>query len=738
MGISGLLPLLKSIHKPCNLKKFDGKTIGVDAYGWLHRGTVSCAIDLALGKPTTKYVEFAMSRVRMLVHFGITPYIVFDGDYLPSKAGTEVERAARRKESRRVGLELLKLGKTSQAHLELQKAVDVTPEMARLLIEELKHHNIQYVVAPYEADSQLAYLERNGIIDGILSEDSDLLVFGAKSLITKLDQYGDCVEINRNLFTACREISLVGWTDADFRRMAILSGCDYLPSISKMGLKTAYRLLRKHKTVERVIKAAQFDGQFKVPEGYLEAFTQAEQTFLYQWVFCPVAKKVVNCTEPATGVDPNELPFIGKCVPSDIAIGVARGELNPHTKEPIIVPAKDQSQFKPLRPNMRNAVAQTPDPKKSKPIDIFFKPKRTPLAELDPNSFTPSPSQQNLLRQRNEGWVASMAPPQRPASVIRTAPHLSRRAISDSSARIATAPNPSKRPRLCDDSSIDTPREGSGKVESGRSRFFSSVISEPSPSMRPAKKKRQDSDFNLWSDDDSIDDTMAELAGLDNAPGKSKKIRVFQEGSRSFSQGTQSTQSTPLSQSTVDNSQDLSGTLTPATSFGSPTPDGEEESTCAGASTSRMNGFREKFTFARAKKGHTYPLATVSSGTAHGKVLARTSSAPASSKVLHAIVKPAPTGSLLRNSSMASPRGSLVPVTDDEGSEIEDSAWAEMETRVVKPANESEEAAAPVAKQGIQLHGSEDLLVPDSEGDSDGSPRVKKVLDLGRFAFIEN
>ena len=50
----GLLPLLKSVQKPCSLKKFDGQTIGVDAYGWLHRGTASCAIELAQGKPTTK------------------------------------------------------------------------------------------------------------------------------------------------------------------------------------------------------------------------------------------------------------------------------------------------------------------------------------------------------------------------------------------------------------------------------------------------------------------------------------------------------------------------------------------------------------------------------------------------------------------------------------------------------------------------------------------------------------
>lgn len=52
--LPGLLPLLKSIQKPCNLKKYAGQTIGVDAYGWLHRGTAACAIELAQGKHTTK------------------------------------------------------------------------------------------------------------------------------------------------------------------------------------------------------------------------------------------------------------------------------------------------------------------------------------------------------------------------------------------------------------------------------------------------------------------------------------------------------------------------------------------------------------------------------------------------------------------------------------------------------------------------------------------------------------
>lgn len=53
---TGLLPLLKSIQKPTELKKFAGETFAVDAYGWLHRGCIGCAVELAQGKPTRKSV----------------------------------------------------------------------------------------------------------------------------------------------------------------------------------------------------------------------------------------------------------------------------------------------------------------------------------------------------------------------------------------------------------------------------------------------------------------------------------------------------------------------------------------------------------------------------------------------------------------------------------------------------------------------------------------------------------
>jgi exonuclease-1 len=645
----------------------------------------------------------------MLIHFGITPYIIFDGDNLPSKAGTEKDRRERRKEGKRLGLELLRVGKTSQAQLELQKAVDVTPEMARSFIEELKACNVQYVVAPYEADSQMVYLERKGIIDGILSEDSDLLVFGAKCLITKLDKYGDCVEVNRNHFTACREISLVGWSDADFRRMAILSGCDYLPGIGGLGLKTAHRMLRKHKTVDHLVKAAQFDGKLKVPAGFMADFDQAEKTFLYQWVFCPVEERLVNLTPLADGINIADMPYLGEEVAAHLAAGVAKGDLYPRTKLPLVVASKTTPRSKVFGSSRRvSATVQTPDLKGTKSIDSFFKPKRTPLAELDPNVFTPSPSQQVLLEQQrnNTGWAAVAAPSsqssQRPY-IPSTAPQAVRRIVSDTTGRRRSAPNPSKRQRLCSDSVLGTPSAGGEGVV--RSQFFASTMPEPSPSLRQTKslRRKTDNGFELYSDD-SIGEAMVEAADLEEAASQPKrKLKIFSDS-----------QSTTTTTTTTNQSQDSAGVLTPATSFGSPEP----ESVFSSAISSQMKELRTKFTYKAPESSSVRSTTKTSTLRKCSQDVHTQSTLPLDSTI-----------SQERNAETMVP-GTPPPVSEEP--ELEDSAWAALDSEIVVPA--SSPPVTPSKRRRSSLKGSEDLIVHDSDGESVCSPR-KPMFNLSRFAF---
>jgi exonuclease-1 len=92
MGISGLLPLLRSIQHQRSISELKGKTLAVDAYVWLHRGAYGCAMEMVTGKPTTRYVDYAMHRIRFMRHHGVEPYLVFDGGPLPAKEGAEEER----------------------------------------------------------------------------------------------------------------------------------------------------------------------------------------------------------------------------------------------------------------------------------------------------------------------------------------------------------------------------------------------------------------------------------------------------------------------------------------------------------------------------------------------------------------------------------------------------------------------------------------------------------------------
>jgi exonuclease-1 len=677
---------------------------------------VACAIELAQDKPTRKYVDFAMNRVRMLIHFGVKPYLVFDGDYLPSKGHTEKDRAARRKESRRAGLALLQAGKTVQAQQELQKAVDVTPLMAREMIEELKAAGIPYVVAPYEADSQLTYLEQQGTIQGVLSEDSDLLVFGVRCLLTKLDQYGECVMIRRDDFTACRELSLVGWKLSDFRIMAMLSGCDYLPGIDKMGLKTAYRYVRKHKTVDRVIRAVQFDGKMKVPADYLESFMKAEQTFLYQWVYCEEAKSLVNLTKVPSDLDVANMPYIGKAVDPGVASGVAAGDLDPNTKLPMRLPKRPDFAAR------RSISMQTPGQKPGKAISDFFKTRRTPLAELDPNSFTPSPSQRLLLEaQPGASWSASRLPAIRPPAVSRvasmpapsSAPQPARRTMS---AQVHGGRSPPKRQRLCSDSTLMASSNGPRVSEESTSRFFGA-----SPSLRKASSKKDN--FELWSDD-SAHEAVAALADTpahSPSPKKRKRLSVFSDASPADLRNRDGNASQDLTQDTVSSfassiSRDTKDTDTPATSFGSI---GDSPNIFSKGINLRFDGLKSKWAYnpepISAKPQHKAPVPD--------NLVKKT---PSPTEEEH---DPFPTVETFAKPDDIIPASSPVaphdPEEDTDDRVLSDDDWLALE----------QEPVTANIKSQITAQGSEDLLVPESPRSNSYEGEARSSLDLGRFAF---
>ena len=76
-------------------------------------------------------------------------------------------------------------------------AIDITPLHAYLFTQVLKLLGVEYIVAPYEADAQLAYMSHTGIIDVVVTEDSDLLTFGCRRVFFKMENnFGNGEEID--------------------------------------------------------------------------------------------------------------------------------------------------------------------------------------------------------------------------------------------------------------------------------------------------------------------------------------------------------------------------------------------------------------------------------------------------------------------------------------------------------------------------------------------------------------
>ncbi|EQC40377.1 hypothetical protein SDRG_02276 [Saprolegnia diclina VS20] len=378
MGISGLLPQLKSITSPTTLRQYRGKTVAVDGYCWLHRGVYSCSQELCLGQESDKYIKYFMERVEHLLTCGVIPYIVFDGGYLPMKKLKEDERRSSRDKHRQSGLEFLQQKKYDLARQCFVKAVDVSPFMAHRVIECLKKRNVQYVVAPYEADAQMAYLARNGLVDAVISEDSDCLPFGCSTVLFKMDQAGHVDEIQLSNLAKNKGLSFVGFNDDMFLDMCIMSGCDYVASIPGLGVKKSHGLLQRYGSWRKVVRALRIESKLKISPTYEADVEEARLTFRHQRVFDPRTKTLVTLT-PLLSTTLTDTDFLGPIIPDEIAAQIADGSMDPISQT--LFPASMVARF--------SAVPRAPaPPKPTTPVQakapaMFV----TPEAEKE-NAFT--------------------------------------------------------------------------------------------------------------------------------------------------------------------------------------------------------------------------------------------------------------------------------------------------------------------------------------------------------------
>lgn len=222
----------------------------------------------------------------------------------------------------------------SEARKIVARCVDITPDIARQLIEKLIEEKIDFVVAPYEADAQIAYLVRNGFAHYAISEDSDLILYGCEYVLYKLNAEGGGTLFQlASLPRSLADFHKGGFCFDTFKRMCILSGCDYLPNIPNVGLQKAKRFFASGQPTDMRKALPQLPNVLKmkkltVSQEYIAKFIEAENTFRHQLVYCPRAKKMRPVTDYDENQNPDEMLYAGDYLPEPIDLHFAIGNVD--------------------------------------------------------------------------------------------------------------------------------------------------------------------------------------------------------------------------------------------------------------------------------------------------------------------------------------------------------------------------------------------------------------------------
>lgn len=154
-----------------------------------------------------------------------------------------------------------------------KRTVSVSFKQMEECKEILKLLGIPMIQAPEEADSQCAWLVKKGIADYVASEDMDILTFGTNKLIRKLSAKDYVVEYDLKIL-----LKELGLSQEQFIDLCILLGCDYTPTINKVGPKRAYELIKEYKSIDNMILDADFSSKYILPDNF--NYKEAREYFI--------------------------------------------------------------------------------------------------------------------------------------------------------------------------------------------------------------------------------------------------------------------------------------------------------------------------------------------------------------------------------------------------------------------------------------------------------------------------
>jgi 5'-3' exonuclease len=316
--------------------------------------------------------------------------VVLDGATPPIKLLEVQERSQKRKEAEKQRDEAVDPTGNKKAQEIREKgnrragAGKHFSEVLSNVMDALRLNAIPFLVSPYEADGQLAYLANQGFIDLIVTEDSDLVAYGPSPILYKLlDSIGDGVARGimlrkEDLGAATASLNLLDFSSVMLAVMFVAAGSDYCEKLKGIGTVTACNIVRSAFLEKRMDKGSPLETVFEklyqltyekelsdsFKENFERNFLAAVFMYRHPIVFEPLQGRCIIVGDPDHGgsVDPElaiyepyaqlcrdadrRVAIAGTLFESPMAAYIAEGWISPRTmlpREDTKIPAYVQS-----------------------------------------------------------------------------------------------------------------------------------------------------------------------------------------------------------------------------------------------------------------------------------------------------------------------------------------------------------------------------------------------------------
>ena len=237
---------------------------------------------------------------------------------------------------------LVERGDSDGAAKKVTSCVYLTQKLLLILLEALLEEGVDYIVAPYSANAQIAYLVKNGYANFAIGEDSEMPLY--KDVRFTLFKYNPG-SFAGNLYDAeklpdCFNPKDFNYTFTSFRRFCILSGCDFVRSLKGIAINKAKKFFNSVPVDSNVdilfeLPRVLSSKALVVPQKYVEDFRLAELAFDYELVIDPATRKLVHLNPVPKHVQSYVKQFSRFSLKDSQLLDYALGILDFKTLEPL-------------------------------------------------------------------------------------------------------------------------------------------------------------------------------------------------------------------------------------------------------------------------------------------------------------------------------------------------------------------------------------------------------------------